>query len=68
MDDNATFIGTGRANLSGGSATITTPKDVAELLGLGDDGLDVAYFEKDGRIIMVPSSEVTFDGSENKQE
>lgn len=56
------FVGTGRANLSGGAATITTPKEVAEMLGLGEDGLDIAYFERDGQIIIVPQSEVTLRG------
>lgn len=54
------FVGTGRANLTGGAATVTTPKEVAEILNLDDNGRDVAYFEDDGRIILVPASEVGF--------
>lgn len=54
------MIGTGRANLSGGAATITAPKTVVEVLGLGDDGRDIVYFEDGGKIILVPRSEVRF--------
>jgi hypothetical protein len=53
------FIGTGRANLTGGTATITTPKEVVELLDIGEDGRDLVYFEDEGKIILVPSEEVT---------
>lgn len=53
------FVGTGRANTSGGAMTLTAPQRVRDLLDLDDDGLDVVYFERDGRIIVVPESEVS---------
>ena len=52
------FVGTGRANLTGGAATITAPKAVVEILALGDEGRDIAYFEDEGKIILVRQSEV----------
>jgi len=57
------FKGTGRANFTGGGATVTVPKDAAvEVFDLDNDGADVAYFVDDGRLIMVPKDEVSIDG------
>ena len=56
--DTERFVGTGRANLTGGTATVTTPKEVVEILDIGEDGRDLAYFEEDGKIILVHQSEV----------
>lgn len=56
------FKGTGRANFTGGGATVTVPKDAAiEVFDLDSDGADVAYFVEGGKLIMVSKSEVTIN-------
>lgn len=56
------FKGTGRANFTGGGATLTVPKDAAvEVFDLDDGGVDVAYFVDGGRLIMVPNEQVVMD-------
>jgi len=56
--NGAEFVGTGRANLTGGASTITAPKDVVKILDLDEDGRDIAYFKVEGAILLVPQSEV----------
>ena len=54
------FKGTGRANFTGGGATLTVPKDAAvKVFDLDETGADVAYFVEDGRLIMVPRKRVS---------
>lgn len=56
------FKGTGRANFTGGGATVTVPKDAAvEIFDLDGAGIDVAYFVQDGKLIMVPRDRVKID-------
>ncbi|AFH21842.1 hypothetical protein OSG_eHP10_00160 [environmental Halophage eHP-10] len=56
------FKGTGRANFTGGGATVTVPKDAAvEVFDLDGGGVDVAYFVEDGKLIMVPNERVEID-------
>lgn len=56
------FKGTGRANFTGGGATVTVPKDAAvEVFDLDGDGVDVAYFVENGRLIMVSKEKVAIN-------
>lgn len=56
------FKGTGRANFTGGGATITVPKAAAvELFELDSDGADVAFFEEDGKLLIANAEDVTYD-------
>lgn len=56
------FVGTGRANFTGGGATLTVPKDAArEVFDLGEEGADVAYFVEDDKLVMVPRGQVTIN-------
>lgn len=59
------FKGTGRANFTGGGATLTVPKDAAvEVFDLDDDGKDVAYFVDGDKLVMVPRENVTIDSGD----
>jgi len=56
------FKGTGRANFTGGGATVTVPKDAAiEVFDLDGDGVDVAYFVDGEKLVMVPRESVAID-------
>lgn len=55
----ARLIGTGRMNQSGGTGTLTVPKDIAGKFDLDVDGVDVVYLEKDGDVILKPADEVS---------
>lgn len=58
MNGGEEMVGTGRMNLTGGSATITMPKDVADEWDVDENGLDVAWFQEGGRLFAVPLSDV----------
>jgi len=62
MDTDETMIGTGRMNRTGGTATITMPKDAVEEWDLDENGLDVVWFYDGQRMFVVPQSEVTVNG------
>lgn len=54
------FKGTGRANFTGGGATVTVPKDAAiEVFDLDESGADVAYFVDGERLVMVARDSVS---------
>lgn len=56
------FAGTGRANFTGGGATVTVPKDAAkEVFDLDGDGVDVAYFVDGDQLILAKADDVTID-------
>jgi len=56
------FKGTGRANFTGGGATVTVPKDAAvDVFDLDDDGVGVAYFVDGDKLVMVPRDNVAID-------
>jgi len=55
----ARLIGTGRMNQSGGTGTLTVPKDIAGKFDLDVDGVDVVYLEQDGDVILKPADEVS---------
>jgi len=56
------FKGTGRANFTGGGATVTVPKEAAvDVFDLDGGGVDVAYFIDGDKLIMVPKSKVKID-------
>lgn len=58
-DQQPRMIGTGSANATGSSATITAPKRVREELDLEDDKTRVVWFETpDGKFFCVPQSQV----------
>jgi hypothetical protein len=52
------MVGTGRMNKTGGTATITMPKECLELWNLDQNGLDVVWFTDGTRLFAVPKSEV----------
>lgn len=55
----ARLIGTGRMNQSGGTGTLTVPKDLAGKFSLDVDGVDVVYLEQDnGDVVVKPADEV----------
>lgn len=54
-----TMIGTGRVNKTGGSATVTMPSDVVEMLELESGGKTVVWFRDGKRLFAVPKSEVS---------
>jgi len=55
----ARLIGTGRMNQSGGTGTLTVPKDLAGKFDLDVDGVDVVYLEDDsGDVILRPADKV----------
>ena len=56
---NERMVGTGRANLTGGAATITMPKTVVELWDIDENGRDVVWFTDGTRLFAVPQDEVT---------
>lgn len=60
-DDEFQFVGTGRANYTGGGATVTVPrKAVEEVFDLdGSGGVDVAYFTDGERLVLAKSEDVT---------
>ena len=56
------FKGTGRANFTGGGATLTVPKDVAiEVFDLDSDGADVAYFVDGNKLVMAKPENVNLE-------
>lgn len=58
-DQQPRMIGTGSANATGSSATITAPKEVREFLDLDNDSRKVVWFESaDGKYFCVPQSGV----------
>jgi hypothetical protein len=52
------MLGTGRMNRTGGSATITMPKEALELWEPGDDGIDMIWFTDGNRLFAVPKADV----------
>jgi hypothetical protein len=52
------MLGTGRMNHTGGSATITMPKEALELWEPGDDGVDMVWFTDGTRLFAVPKADV----------
>lgn len=56
--DGEEMIGTGRMNRTGGSATITMPKHVADEWNVEENGLDVAWFQRGSRFFAVPLGDV----------
>jgi len=59
MTTDETMIGTGRMNRTGGTATITMPKDAVDEWDLDENGLDVVWFYDGKRMFAVPQSEVS---------
>lgn len=57
----ARLIGTGRMNRSGGTGTLTIPKDIAERFDLGADGVDVVYFEHENGVLLKAADEVELE-------
>lgn len=58
-DSDFRFAGTGRANFTGGGATVTVPKDAAvDVFDLNSDGVDVAYFTDGDRLILTKKEDV----------
>lgn len=55
------MLGTGRMNRTGGTATITMPKEALELWDPGDDGLDMVWFTDETRLFAVPKEQVKVD-------
>lgn len=53
------MLGTGRMNKTGGTATITMPKEAVELWEPGDDGIDMVWFTDGTRLFAVPKDDVT---------
>jgi hypothetical protein len=52
------LIGTGRMNRSGGTGTLTIPKDLADRFDLDVEGVDVVYLEHDGGVLLKAADEV----------
>jgi len=52
------MIGTGRMNLTGGTATITMPKKALDKWDIDDSGLDVVWFYDGTRFFAVRQSDV----------
>jgi len=46
-------------NQSGGTGTLTIPKDLAGRFDLNVDGVDVVYLEQDGDVILKRADEVS---------
>lgn len=59
MNEKARMVGSGRANLTGGAATITMPQEVVEKWDIDENGKDVVWFEDGPRLFAVPRSAVT---------
>lgn len=57
-EDGEEMVGTGRMNLTGGSATVTMPKDAVELWDIDENGLDVVWFTDGTRLFAVPRGSV----------
>lgn len=56
------FKGTGRANFTGGGATLTVPKAAAvDVFDLDADGADVAYFVDGDKLVMAKAEDVSID-------
>jgi len=54
----ARLIGTGRMNRSGGTGTLTIPKDLADRFDLDTDGVDVVYIDTDDGVLLKRADEV----------
>jgi len=58
VDATERMVGTGRMNKTGGTATVTMPKECLELWDLDENGLDVVWFTDGTRLFAVPKTEV----------
>ena len=52
------LIGTGRMNRSGGTGTLTIPKDIADEFELDSDGVDVVYIDSEHGVLLKAADEV----------
>ena len=52
------LIGTGRMNRSGGTGTLTIPKDLADRFDLDSAGVDVVYLETEDGVLLKAADEV----------
>lgn len=60
MSERANFLKTSSLSVKddAGTATLTVPVDVLPHLAMQDDGGRVAWFEEEGKLYVVPVSEV----------
>jgi hypothetical protein len=58
MNKKEEMIGTGRMNQTGGTATITMPKEAVEMWNLDENGFDVVWFTDGTRFFAVRKQDV----------